>query len=154
AEVTERMDGVQRAAAGLRWTGSWHTVFVTVDRDGGEPVDDAFATSAVEHLDRYRMAGHDLHIGNPVYVSLAIDLMVCVDPGHFRSHVRQALLDVLGSRVRGDGTRGLFHPDNFSFGQTVFLSPLYAAARSVPGVDSVQVTRFQRQGQEDPAPLA
>ncbi|MCZ4312674.1 putative baseplate assembly protein [Comamonadaceae bacterium G21597-S1] len=154
AEVTERMDGVQRAAASLRWTGSWHTVFVTVDREGGVPVDDAFAASAVEHLDRYRMAGHDLHIGNPVYVSLAIDLMVCVDPGHFRSHVRQALLDVLGSRVRGDGTRGLFHPDNFSFGQTVFLSPLYAAARSVPGVDSVQVTRFQRQGQEDPAPLA
>ena len=27
--------------------------------------------------------------------------------------------------------RGLFHPDNFSFGQTVFLSPLYAAVRTV-----------------------
>ena len=28
------MPGVQRAAATLRWTGSWHTVFVTVDRAG------------------------------------------------------------------------------------------------------------------------
>ena len=154
AEVTERMDGVQRAAAGLRWTGSWHTVFVTIDRDGGDPVDAAFATTAAEHLDRYRMAGHDLHIGEPVHVSLAIDLMVCVNTGHFRSHVRQALLDVLGSRMRSDGTRGLFHPDNFSFGQTVFLSPVYAAARAVAGVDSVQVTRLQRQGQDDPTPLA
>ena len=53
-----------------------------------------------------------------------------------------------------DGEHGLFHPDNFSFGETVFLSPLYAAARSVAGVDSVQVTRFHRQGQEDPRPLA
>ena len=35
AEVTERHDGVQRAAARLRWTGSWHSVFITVDRDGG-----------------------------------------------------------------------------------------------------------------------
>ncbi|TVT45997.1 MAG: putative baseplate assembly protein [Denitromonas halophila] len=154
AEVTQRLAGVQRAAAGLRWTGSWHTVFVTVDREGGEPVDDAFALTAVEHLDRYRMAGHDLHITDPIHVSLEIDLLVCVQPEAFRSNVRRALLDVLGSRVRADGTRGLFHPDNFSFGQTVFLSPLYAAARTVAGVASVQVTRFQRQGQPDPTPLA
>ncbi len=154
AAVTERLPGVQRAAASLRWTGSWHTVFVTVDRDGGEPVDAGFARTAVEHLDRYRMAGHDVHMGEPVTVSLEIDLLVCVDDGYFRSNVRQGLLDVLASRVRSDGTRGLFHPDNFSFGQTVFLSPLYAAARTVAGVASVQVTRFQRQGQIDPTPLA
>lgn len=154
AEVTERLPGVQRAAAELRWTGSWHTVFVTVDRDDGEPVDAGFAAAVTSHLDRFRMAGHDLHVGEPVQVSLEIDLLVCVDARHFRSHVRSALLDVLGSRMRSDGTRGLFHPDNFSFGQTVFLSPLYAAARAVAGVSSVQVTRFQRQGQDDPTPLA
>jgi predicted phage baseplate assembly protein len=154
AQVTGRLAGVQRAAAGLRWTGSWHTVFVTIDRDAGEPVDAAFAGTATAHLERYRMAGHDLHIGDPVHVSLEIDLLVCVDASSFRSHVRRGLLDVLGNRNRSDGTRGLFHPDNFSFGQTVFLSPLYAATRTVPGVLSVQVTRFGRQGQSDPTPLA
>ena len=135
ADVTERLPGVQRAAAGLRWTGSWHTVFVTVDRDGGEPVNDAFATTAVEHLDRFRMAGHDLRINEPIHVSLEIDVLVCVEPAYFRGNVRLGLLDVLGNRVRTDGTRGLFHPDNFSFGQTVFLSPLYAAVRTVPCAD-------------------
>lgn len=155
AEVTERLDGVQRAAAGLRWTGSWHTMFVTVDRDGGAPVTaDDFDDQVVGHLERYRMAGHDLRINDPIYVSLEIDLLVCVDDTHFRGDVRQALLDVLSSRSRADGTLGLFHPDNFSFGQTVYLSPLYAAARSVPGVASVQVTHFQRQGRDDPKPLA
>jgi hypothetical protein len=154
AEVTERLGGVQRAAASLRWTGSWHTVFTTVDRDGGEPVTAAFADTVVTHLDRYRMAGHDLRVTEPIHVSLEIDMLVCVDAAYFRSDVRQGLLDVLGNRVRTDGTLGLFHPDNFSFGQTVFLSPLYAAARTVAGVASVQVTRFQRQGQEDPTPLA
>ena len=154
AEVTERLTGVQCAAAGLRWTGSWHTVFVTVDREGGEPVDAPFAENVVEHLDRYRMAGHDLRVNEPLHVSLEIDLLVCVKAGYFRSDVRHGLLEVLGSRQRADGTRGLFHPDNFSFGQTFFLSPLYAAARTVPGVASVQVTRFQRQGQVDPKPLA
>lgn len=154
AEVTERMAGVQRAAAGLRWTGSWHTVFVTVDRDGGAAVDPPFAMAVVEHLDRYRMAGHDLRVNQPVQVSLEIDLLVCVRAGYFRSDVRSGLLDVLGNRRRANGTRGLFHPDNFSFGQTFYLSPLYAAARNVPGVASVQVTRLQRQGQTDPKPLA
>lgn len=154
AEVTGRLAGVQRAAAGLRWTGSWHTVFVTVDRNGGEPVDDAFAATATAHLDRYRMAGHDIRVRNPIHVSLQIDLLVCVKDDAFRSDVRRGLLEVLGSRRRPDGTRGLFHPDNFSFGQTVFLSPLYAAARTVAGVASVQVTRFTRQGQDDPTPLA
>lgn len=154
AHVTERLTGVQRAAAGLRWTGSWHTVFVTVDRDGGEAVDPPFAETVVEHLDRYRMAGHDLRVNEPVHVSLEIDLLVCVKAGYFRSDVRRGLLDVLGSRQRADGTRGLFHPDNFSFGQTFFLSPLYAAARTVPGVAAVQATRLQRQGLADPKPLA
>jgi hypothetical protein len=41
----------------------------------------------------------------------------------------------------------VFHPDNFSFGQTVYLSPIYAAAQKMAGVTSVQVTMFQRQRQ-------
>ncbi|MEN8175230.1 MAG: putative baseplate assembly protein [Pseudomonadota bacterium] len=153
AEVTERLAGVQRAAAGPRWTGSWHTLFVTVDRDDGDPVDEDFAGQVVAHLDRYRMAGHDLHVNDPVHVPLEMDLLVCVADGYFRSDVRQGLLEVLSNRTRADGTPGLFHPDNFTFGQSVFLSPVYAAARTVPGVASVQVTRFHRQGQEDPKPL-
>lgn len=154
AEVTERLAGVQRAAASLRWTGSWHTVFVTVDRDGGDVLTPDFSDTVVEFLDRYRMAGHDLEINNPVFVSLEIDVLVCVKAGYFRSDVQRGLLDVLSRGTRADGTRGLFNPDNFSFGQSVYLSPLYAAARTVAGVASVQVTRFQRAGQNDPKPLA
>ena len=35
AAAAERRADVQRAAATFRWTGSWHTVFVTADRVGG-----------------------------------------------------------------------------------------------------------------------
>ena len=35
ARMAERHPEVQRAAATRRWTGSWHTMFVTVDRRGG-----------------------------------------------------------------------------------------------------------------------
>lgn len=146
AEVTERHAGVQRAAATLRWTGSWHTVFVTVDRDGGLPVDAGFETEVARHVDRYRMAGHDTEFNDPVYVSLEIDLLVCVLPNYFRADVSAGLYEVLSNRVLADGRRGLFHPDNLSFGTTVYLSQIYAAARQVAGVASVNATRFQRQG--------
>lgn len=152
AVITERLSGVQQAAADWRWTGSWSTVFVTVDRLGGVPVDDAFASDTVAYLDRYRMAGYDLHVDDPIHVSLELRLLICVDSEHFRSDVQRGLLDVLSNRVLPDGTRGLFHPDNFSFGQTVYLSPIYSAARTVPGVESVQVVQFSRQGQKDPKP--
>jgi hypothetical protein len=100
------------------------------------------------------MAGHDTEFDDPVHVSLEIDLLVCVQASHFRADVRAGLLQVLGSGVLADGRRALFHPDTMTFGQTVYLSALYAAARQVAGVASVQVTRFHRQGQEDPGPLA
>jgi len=154
AEVTERLSGVQRAAGTLRWTGSWHTVFVTVDREGGKSVEGGFDDRVHRHLGRYRMAGHDLHVAEPVFVSLEVDLLVCVEEGYFRSHVREGLLQVLGSGPLPGHRRGVFHPDNFTFGQTVYLSPVYAAAREVPGVKSVEVQRFQRLGQDDPGPLA
>jgi len=61
--------------------------------------------------------------------------------------VERALRQALGSHTLANGQRGLFHPDNFTFGQSVLLGPLYAAVQSVPGVDSVVVRVFQRQGQ-------
>jgi hypothetical protein len=53
---------------------------------------------------------------------------------------------VLGSQIMPNGRKGLFYPDNFTFGQTVYVSPIYAAARKVAGVTSVTATVFQPQG--------
>ncbi len=152
-EMSLRHGGVQRAVATFRWTGSWHTAFVTVDRTRGLPVDAAFESDMRRHLEPYRMAGYDMEIDAPHFVSLEIDMQVCVRPDYFRSDVRKALLQLFSSRTLPDGRRGLFHPDNFTFAQPVYLSALYAAAQGVPGVVSVTITRFQRQGVDDPKPL-
>ena len=95
---------------------------------------------------RYRLAGQDLLLESPQYVSLEIVLQVCVDPDYFQADVEQSLLQVLGSGILPNGTKGLFYPDNFTFGQTVYLSPVYVAARSVAGVTSVTALTFQPQG--------
>ena len=93
------------------------------------------------------MAGHDLAVNAPVYVSLEIAMKVCVQQGYLASHVQQALMDAVSNRILPDGTPGYFYADNWTFGQTVYLSPLYALVQSTPGVASVTVTCFRRQGQ-------
>jgi hypothetical protein len=130
----------------VRWTGSWRTVFLSVDRLGGAPVDEAFELEIRRHLERFRLAGHDLEITGPQYVFLAIQLRVCVLPDYFRSHVQRALLDVFSSGVRVDGSKGFFHPDNFTFGEDIRLAPLVAAAQAVEGVRFVSVLECQRVG--------
>jgi hypothetical protein len=147
-EISGRLAGVQRAAASLRWTGSWKTVFVTVDRLAGRPVDAPFRESVARHLDGYRMAGQDVEVDAPRFVSLELALFVCVRRDYFLEHVAQRLAEVLSAQALPDGTRGLFHPDNFSFGQPVWLSPISAAVQAVPGVEAVEITRFQRQGDD------
>jgi hypothetical protein len=143
--VTEMNAHVDNAVATLRWTGSWYTVFITAEPKGAGNITAALRKELKKNINRYRLAGQDIELESPQYVSLKVGLTVCVDPEYFRSDVAWGLSEVLGSRKLADGTRGLFYPDNFSFGQTVYLSPIYAAARKVPGVQSVVATVFQPQ---------
>jgi hypothetical protein len=154
AKVTERHPEVQKAVAIRRWTGSWYTMFVTVDRKGGRPVSPVFEAKLRQFLERFRLAGHDLEIDGPRFVPLDIVLTVCVAHGFFRSDVKQALLKTFSNQDLPDRRRGLFHPDNFTFGQPVYLSQIIAKAMAVPGVQWVDVddsgdkpNRFRRWGE-------
>lgn len=147
--LTERFPGVQRAAGRMRWTGSWYTAFVTVDRLKGLDVDAGFRQGVSTFLDRYRMAGVDVDVAPPQPVPIELQLEVCAHPDRFATDVERDVLDVLTSGVTRDGRRGLFHPDNFTFGTPVYLSRVYAAVLAVPGVGTVRATRFQRYGQFD-----
>jgi hypothetical protein len=144
AAASERRPEVQRAAATFRWTGSWYTVFVTLDRFGGGDVDAGFTTRLRRHLERFRMAGYDLDVKAPRYVPLDVTLHICVLPSYFRADVLQAVRQELSSDVLPDGRLGVFHPDNFSFGDSVYLSRIVAAAQAVEGVDAVRPEVFQR----------
>ncbi|MCB1036993.1 MAG: putative baseplate assembly protein, partial [Acidobacteria bacterium] len=101
---------------------------------------------------RFRMAGQDLEIDAPRFVPLDLALRVCVLPGYFRSDVRRELVRRFGTGSLGDGRRGFFHPDEWSFGQPLYLSRVYEAAAGVDGVESVEVERFQRLGRP-PVPV-
>jgi hypothetical protein len=129
-------------------------VFLTPDRLGGERFDSAFGADLRDFVEPFRMAGYDLDVDAPRFVSLEVEMEVCVKPDYFRGDVKAALLEVFSNGVLPDGSLGVFHPDNFTFGGTVYLSTLYAAAQAVDGVESVRVTVFGRLGVTDPIPLA
>jgi len=144
--IAEAHPQVDKAVASLRWTGSWYTTFIAVQPEAGCSLSPALQQTLMASEERYRTAGQDLLLDSPQYVSLEIVLQVCVDPSYFQADVEQFLLQVLGSGMLPNGRKGLFYPDNFTFGQTVYLSPIYAAARSVAGVTAVTALTFQPQG--------
>lgn len=152
---------VQKAVARNRWTGSWSTVFVAIDRKGGRPVDAVFKSEIRRYLEPFRLAGTALEIVGPRFVPLDISMTVTVDPAAARTQIRALLMETFGSRELEGGGRGLFHPDHWTFGQPVYLSQLVAAAMKVPGVVSVDVddtppktNRFQRWGRPPKGELA
>jgi hypothetical protein len=146
ARVAERHPEVQRAVATRRWTGSWHTIFLTIDRRGSATLDADLEARLRLFLERYRLAGHDLEIDGPSFVALDLAFDVCATPGYFPAHVEQRLLRLFSRDALPDGTLGFFHPDRFTFAGSVYLSDIVAHAMRVPGVDFIIPTRFQRWG--------
>jgi len=145
-EVLKRNPDIQKAFSIIRWTGSWYTVFVGIDRVGGKVVDDQFIDEIRNYLNYYRLAGYDVEIKGPIFVPLDIQVKICIKPNYYPSDVVKKLLEVFGSKDNPDGSRGFFHADNFSFGQPVILSRVYERLMNVDGISFCSIVRFQRWG--------
>src|SRR5262249_36836511 len=87
AELAGRRPGIQRAAASLRWNGSWYEVQVTLDPSGSEDAGGELLRATAIALDRYRRIGHDLDVLPARYVPLDLAVRVCVRPHYLRAHV-------------------------------------------------------------------
>ena len=144
AQAAERHPEVQRAVAVRRWTGSWYTIFVHVDRKQGLSIDEPFKVKLVNFLTQFRLAGHDLAIEAPQFVPLDLVLKVQVKPDYFRSAVKGALMEAFSNRVLSNGQLGLFHPDRLTFDAPIYLSQLLQVAVNIDGVLAVEFTRFRR----------
>jgi hypothetical protein len=135
---------IREARGTLRWTGSWYTAFVSVDAAAGGAPDPTLIASTTSRLNLLRMAGADLQVEGAIIVGLRIEMNICADAGHFQSDVADAVMRVFTTGDLCDGQRGFLNPENFTFGETIYLSPLIAAAQAVEGVSSATVTVFRR----------
>jgi predicted phage baseplate assembly protein len=139
-----RTTSVQRAASALGWSGSWQEMRVAIDPVGTDEASAGLLEEIEGTLYRYQRIGHDLAVLPAAYVPLDIRIIICVEPHYLRGHVKAALLDIFSDRDLDGGRRGLFHPDNLTFGQSIYLSQLVAAAAGVEGVESVKVEKLER----------
>ncbi|MGG6266449.1 putative baseplate assembly protein [Leptolyngbya sp. AN10] len=144
ADFAQQFPGVQRAVATRRWTGSWDTIFITVDRANGQFIDAEFRERLLAYLEPFRLAAHILEIDNPRFVPLDFALMVQVKPDYFRRSVQSLLQETFSDRIQSNGQLGFFHPTLHTFAQPIYLSEIVQAAMQVAGVASVEVSRFQR----------
>jgi hypothetical protein len=139
---------VAGAAATLRWTGSWYTAFVAAEPKGGGELRKPLRKTISALLERYRLAGQDFKLESPDYVPLDIVLDICVEDGFFQRDVEAAVASRLTLGDPLSGKAALFAPGSFALGETVYLSPITTAVRTVAGVCSVSASVFQPQGVE------
>ena len=145
-EIAQRLDWVQQAGAAARWTGSWTTRYITAD-----PLD-AFALSEdrrsglSELMDCVRQVGHEVHVTEPAFVSLDIEVEICVDPSAYPGQVKEAVVEALAGGPALQQPPPFFHPDHFTFGTPLRRSALVAAVQNVPGVRAVERVCVRQRG--------
>jgi hypothetical protein len=147
AQAFTNADGqqpIQRANATFRWTGSWLTVTLAVDLRSAEVLTSELERQLLNYLETRRLAGYDIEIVRAVDLPVDLTIEFCAAPGFRAPDVQQALQQVLSNADLPDGRTGFFHPDNFSFGDNLYVSQIYAAVMSVPGIESAQITRLAR----------
>lgn len=144
--AAQTLHWVLRAGAVFRWTGSWLTVFTTPDPIGSQQITLAQRLQLIRLLNRYRMAGYEVYVPDPEYVSLDLAIDICAQPDAFQADVEAAVVAALSPAGPPGGRPGFFAPDNFTFGQPLERSVLEAAIQAVPGVAGVMCIRFRVRG--------
>lgn len=135
---------VSRAVVRFGQEGLQPLLQIWVDRVGHQAFDAPFLAELAALLEPHRQLGQLIVIKPPRLVSLELGLTARLRPGASRQSLGLALRQALGAARLPDGQTGLFHPDNFSFGQPVYASRVVERAMQVPGVLDVQLTTLQR----------
>ncbi|MCY1517924.1 putative baseplate assembly protein [compost metagenome] len=149
----EEVSGVSRAVARYAWTGSWRTVRIAIDPAGftalGDERSDALwdelRPRVAAHLEAVRLIGEDIELRPPRYVPLEIRVVVCADEAYWREDLRFVLEQEFSDTWTSDGRPGFFHPDQWTFGQSLHRSMLEGRIQRIAGVRhvvSISMKRF------------
>lgn len=177
AERLEDHPLVRRATAWTAWTGAWQTVDVAVIALEGhdidvEGIDFGDVRAAVERfnaehdiaaplwgpratirtllqpfIDAYRMAGQPVELQGARRIPVSLALSIRVGADYFRSEIRRAVQQALGT-----GSGGFFEPGRLRFGEDLHESDLVQALTGLEGVEEVCVNRMTRLDRRSPEP--
>lgn len=131
----EEIPGVSRASARYAWTGSWRTVCVTIDPVGTNELSYKLRKTVADYLNAFRLIGEDLEIRPPVFVPLDINVVLCAKPDVWPEDIKFVLEQEFSAGWTPDGRKGFFHPDEWTFGQSLHASQIIGRAIRVNGVE-------------------
>ena len=150
AAQAERVPGVAHARARHAWSGSWRVVRVAIDPVGGGALTPALRGRIARALDAVRLIGDDIELRAAVPVPLDIHLALCARADVWIEDLRAELemafsdADLPAHPPLPWGRRGLFHPDDWTFGQPLHASQLIGRALAVAGVERVTQLHMRR----------
>lgn len=133
----EELPEVSRAAAAYSWTGSWRTVRITIDPRGAMTLEEPVVEKISRYLNAVRLIGEDLEIRPPQFVPLEITLRLCARPEFWSENLKDVLEQEFSAGWTPDGRQGFFHPDRWTFGQSLRSSQIIGQALAVEGVEHV-----------------
>ena len=104
-------------------------------------------------MDCVRQAGREVHVLDPVFVDIDLEIALCIEPGAYFGQVQERVIRALTGPARFGAPLPFFHPDNFTFGDPLYRAELEAAIHAVPGVLAVEEIKLRRRGQTDYEPF-
>lgn len=124
--------------------GGWNRVdlYVAPEGDTCRPAPEALKKRLLAFFEDRRMASTTVRILDPHPVPVEVSVEVVPNANYQSSVVRESVVGAISS---------LFAFRNVDFGQSIYLSALYGATRSLAGVVAITVTRFRRQDSASPA---
>jgi hypothetical protein len=133
----EELPEVSRSSASYGWTGSWRTVRITIDPKGGVLLDDQLRRKLASYLDAVRLIGEDLELRPPIFVPLEIHVSLCVAPDFWPQDLRFIIEQEFSTGYTPDGRMAFFHPDAWTYGQTLFVSQILGRLQAIAGVEHI-----------------
>ncbi|MHC4475113.1 MAG: hypothetical protein ACYTEL_05695 [Planctomycetota bacterium] len=170
---------VQRAAARLEWTGSWHTIFTTVVLWGNHPLD-PLDEDKLDYPDDLRQQVDRFHderalrkpqwepkstirtilrpylntyrmVGQEVVLEDAVSVPVSMafSVRVASNYFRSEIVHEV-SKALGTQSGGFFEPGRLRFGEDLHVSDLMQVLMALDGIENVCVNRFKRMGSQFP----
>jgi hypothetical protein len=156
--MREFQNEITNAKARFVYTGSWDAVFVSVDVKGDRNRRGVYSDlfdRIRKYLNRIKMIGYDVQVEDAKYVPIEIALDVFLKRNFDSKIVRERVRSSLTSKdskvviAVSNRSRGLFHPDNFTFGDPVYASKIYEVLKNTSEVKYGIIRTFRRRHHDD-----
>jgi predicted phage baseplate assembly protein len=122
---------------------SWNRIELYIAPAGGGYPTDTLKQDLLRYFEQKRMLTSILDVLDPVYVPVYIEGELEVEPYVFQQRVRQGAEAAVQQFLSFDQRR---------FQDVLYLSKIYEAIEAVPGVNSVNITRFAKPGSSTALP--